>query len=94
MFVILINYTKPLEIIDQYLAEHRQYLQTCYTNNQLLASGPKNPRTGGVLISHLKDHRAVEQLVKNDPFHIHQVANYEIIEFNSVLHHPDLARLL
>ncbi len=94
MFVILIHYTKPLETIDQYLAEHRQYLQTCYTNNQLLVSGPKIPRTGGVLISHLKDRYAVEKLVKNDPFYLHDVATYEIIEFNAVLHHPALNTLL
>lgn len=93
MFLILIHYTKPLEIIDQHLAEHRQYLQSCYAKNQLLMSGPKIPRTGGVLISHLQDRQAIEALVKNDPFYLHDVATYDIVEFNAVLHHPALDSL-
>jgi hypothetical protein len=43
MFVILLTYKKSLEDIDEYLAEHRAFLDNGYRDNFFVASGPKNP---------------------------------------------------
>lgn len=94
MFVILLKYKKPIEIVDQFVAEHRNYLDTCYTNNSLFVSGPKNPRTGGVLISALTDKNAVDELIKADPYYQHDIAEYEIIEFIPVKYHKDFAKFI
>lgn len=89
MFLIMINYKQPIEIVDQYVAEHRAYLEQGYKNNCYIVSGPRNPRTGGIIISQLKDRAQVEGLIKQDPFYINDVADFEIIEFMPVKHHKD-----
>ena len=81
MFIVLITYKKQLDVIDQHLAAHRSYLDGGYQKNYLIASGPRNPRTGGVLISQLDDRSQLEIFLQQDPFHIHDVADYEIVEF-------------
>ena len=94
MFIITLTYKQPIEIVDQYLIAHRAYLETGYQNNCFLASGPKNPRTGGIIISQLKDRTQLEALLKNDPFMLNDIADYDIVEFTPVKHHPDFAAFL
>lgn len=89
MFLVMITYTKPIEEINNHLVEHRAFLSKGYENNQFIVAGPQNPRTGGVLISQMTDREELSKLLKNDPFLIHDVANYEIIEFLPVKCHKD-----
>ena len=91
MFIVLLTYLKPMDIVDNYLIEHRAYLDEGYKNNFLIASGPKNPRNGGVLLSQLTDKTQLENFLKRDPFHVHAIASYEIIEFTPVKYHEGFA---
>lgn len=94
MFIVLITYKKPLEVIDQLLAAHRSYLDSGYQRNYLIASGPTNPRTGGVLLSQLTDRSQLEAFLKKDPFLIHGAVDYKIIEFLPVKYHKDFEKLI
>lgn len=89
MFVVLITYQKPLTEVDTYLAAHREFLTRGYEKNFLIASGPQNPRIGGVLLSQLNDREQLEVFIENDPFFINKIASYQIIEFTPVKYHPD-----
>lgn len=94
MFIVLLSYKQPLEIVDQYLVAHRLFLDDGYAKNILVASGPLNPRTGGVLISQSKDRSVLENFIQEDPFYKNEVADYKIIEFTPVKHHVDFARFI
>lgn len=50
MFIIELSYKKALDVIDKHLEAHRAYLDEGYKNNYFLVSGPKTPRTGGIII--------------------------------------------
>lgn len=89
MFVVILNYLKPLDIVDQYLTVHRDFLEQCYQKNCFIASGPQNPRTGGILLSQLTNREELEQLLQQDPYKQHGIADYQIIEFNPVKYHKD-----
>ena len=89
MFVVLITYKKPLEEIDHHLAAHRSFLEEGYKNDFFVVSGSKSPRTGGVIISQLKDRDTLEKILKNDPFLIHGIAEYEIVEFIPSKYHEN-----
>jgi uncharacterized protein YciI len=91
MFIILLKYKKDLQIVDDYLGEHRAYLETGYQKDYLVVSGPFNPREGGVLVSQLKDRAQVEEFIANDPFKINDIAEYEILEFSPVKYHQNFA---
>ncbi|MDX2165293.1 MAG: YciI family protein [Gammaproteobacteria bacterium] len=92
MFVILVNYIKPIEMVDQYLVEHRDFLEKGYQQNYFVVSGPRNPRNGGVIISQLKDRGQLENILKQDPFWVNGIGEYEIIEFNPVKFHKDFEK--
>lgn len=64
MFIVLVNYKQSLEKIDHYLAEHRAFLDQGYQQNLLIASGPRNPRVGGVLLSQATDKSHLEAFIQ------------------------------
>lgn len=86
LFVCKVNYTKPFEQVEKFLTEHRQYLKLGYDSSKLLASGPRNPKDGGIIIGRFDSMNSAVLFAKNDPFCINDVAVYEIIEFEAVLH--------
>jgi uncharacterized protein YciI len=94
MFIVLITYTKLLDEIDEHLAEHRAFLDIGYKNNYFVVSGPQNPRTGGVIISQLTNRAQLENILKKDPFLEHNIANYQIIEFEPVKYHPGFSEFI
>ena len=81
MFVILLNYEKPLTEVDRFVAEHRAYLERHYEAGHFLLSGRQEPRTGGVILAQASTRAEVEQIVQGDPFHREGIASYQIIEF-------------
>ncbi len=91
MFVILLNYKVPIEKIDEHVVAHRQYLDEGYKKNYFVTSGPRIPRSGGVIISQLKDRVEIDNILKNDPFKIYDLADYEIIEFTPLKYHQDFS---
>jgi len=91
MFLIMIHYKKPIEIVDQHLADHRNFLEEGYKKDFFIVSGPRNPRTSGIILSQLKSRTQLEDILKQDPFYINEVADFEIIEFLPVKYHKDFA---
>jgi uncharacterized protein YciI len=91
MFIVKLIYKKSLEMVDQHLAVHRNFLEECYLKNALIVSGPLNPRTGGILVSQLNDREALMALIHSDPFYIKDIADYEILEFDPVKYHQNFA---
>ncbi len=81
LFIIDLHYSAPLEQIDLYLDPHVAFLETCYNSGHFIASGPKVPRTGGVILATAKDRQELEQILSQDPFHENKVATYKITEF-------------
>lgn len=93
MFVILLNYIKPLSEVDRFVGEHREFLERYYASGHFLLSGRKEPRTGGVILAKADTRAQIESIVLNDPFNREQVAEYEIIEFLPSMAATHLANL-
>lgn len=81
MFIISLTYKVPLETVDQHLNNHIDYLNEQYELGNFQASGRKVPRTGGIILSILKDKQTLIAVLEKDPFKIHDLATYEVIEF-------------
>lgn len=94
MFIIMLQYKAPLEVVDQYLTAHRNYLEEGYKKNYFVASGPRNPRTGGIILSQLKDREQLIKVLNQDPFTLNGIVDFEIIEFNPVKYHQDFATFI
>lgn len=90
-YIVEITYRVPLARIEQTVAAHRQYLQTCYDSGLLLCSGPQQPRSGGILVARAASREAMEQFIANDPYKLEQLADYRLIEFQPVKYLPQAA---
>jgi len=81
MFVIIVDYVKPLSEVDRWLEAHREFLREQYAAGLFLASGPREPRDGGLILAHGCNRAALEVLLEADPFKREGVARYTILEF-------------
>jgi uncharacterized protein YciI len=81
MFVVLLNYIKPISEVDRFVGEHRKFLDRYYASGHFLLSGRKEPRSGGVILAMAETRTQIEGIIQNDPFNREKIAQYEIIEF-------------
>jgi len=93
MFLIILKY-KNIDLINEQLMAHREYLDHYYAKGQFLCSGAQKPRTGGVIVCQAKDRTEAELIVSEDPFYIHQAAEYSIVEFEATKSAPVLGEWL
>ncbi|PYE88484.1 YciI family protein [Phyllobacterium leguminum] len=95
MYIVNLTYVKPLTDIEEHIRLHREFLDVYYAREIFLASGPKNPRDGGIILASGKVSRAeLETILTEDPFHQHGLARYDIIEFEPVKHNGALSGIL
>jgi len=81
MFIIHINYKASLDIVEQHLAAHVDYLKQQYALGHFIASGRQVPRTGGVILSNMEDKETLNLVLEQDPFKQNNLADYVITEF-------------
>lgn len=93
MFIVLIEFIEQT-LLNQYLNEHRQYLDECYQKGYFLASGQNESKTGGVIISLLDNQEKLQIVLDKDPIFLNQIAKYEILQFTPSKYHPLLKKLL
>ena len=95
MYVILIDYTSELEDIDSALDAHGSWLNENYAAGRFLASGRREPRTGGVILAANRPREEIEAAVAKDPFALRGLAKHAIVEFHpSRVADDSLAKLL
>ncbi|MCQ6282980.1 GTP cyclohydrolase [Bacillus sp. EB600] len=81
MFIALLTYKQPLEKVDEYLQEHRLYLEKNFKLGNFIIAGRRNPPTGGVILINQPSKEQVIDIIKEDPFYSNDIADYELIEF-------------
>ncbi|AQW49185.1 MULTISPECIES: YciI family protein [Streptomyces] len=91
MFVLEITYTASADRVEAALPEHLVWVDDHFANGTFLASGPKNPRDGGVILALGDDRARIEEMVASDPFIVAGVGEYTITEFLATRTAPALA---
>ena len=94
MFIINLTYIEPLETVEIHLQEHIDFLNHYYTEGLFIASGRKNPRTGGIILMKGENKEAVQEIITQDPFYKNKIAQYDIIEFEASKYCPELKTIL
>jgi uncharacterized protein YciI len=85
-FLVEITYAAALDAVDAAVAAHRNFLQTGYDRGWLLMSGPRTPRTGGIVLARAPSQQAIESFFRDDPFMQQGLATYRYTEFTPVKH--------
>lgn len=83
MFVIELSYKAELAEIDAHMPAHVAFLKKYYAAGNFLVSGRKIPRDGGIILAVGKNRRQIEAIVEEDPFNVHGLADFRIIEFRA-----------
>ncbi|MCX7117900.1 MAG: YciI family protein [Legionellales bacterium] len=94
MFIVQLRYQVGLSDVDKYLQAHREFLDYHYKQGLFLVSGPMKPRTGGILVALTTDRAYLESVLHEDPYHLADIATYELIEFTPVSHCDELKELI
>ena len=81
MFVLLLKYIKPIEEVERLMPAHREFLDRFYREGKFICSGPREPRTGGVILADVANQVEAMKIVVEDPFFSEKVAEYEVICF-------------
>lgn len=91
LFLILLDYLRPLPDVDAHLEAHRAFLTRHYEAGHFLLSGRKSPRTGGVILAQAQALREVTQWIAEDPFCQARVASYQIVTWEPTMVAADMS---
>ena len=92
MFVIELVYKSELGAIDAHMAAHVKFLKKYYAAGNFLISGRKIPRDGGIILAVGKSREEIEAIVREDPFHVHRLADFRVIEFRASQRAEDIPK--
>ena len=83
MFVIELTYKVDLAEIDAHMTAHVRFLKKYYASGHFLVSGRKIPRDGGIILAVGASRRQIEDIIEEDPFYEHGLADFRVIEFRA-----------
>lgn len=78
MYVVNLTYHRPIEEVDSHFEGHIAWLKRHYQEGIFIASGRKNPRTGGVILVKGIDRARLDAILAQDPYNA--VAHYDVTE--------------
>jgi uncharacterized protein YciI len=93
--VAIIRYRRPLEEVVAHQDAHRAYLRGLKEKGVVIASGPMDPRFGGLVLLRVPDDdaKALDNVRDNDPFFQSGVAQSELIGWAPGIGKEDLDKL-
>jgi uncharacterized protein YciI len=94
--IAMIRYRRPLEEVVEVTDQHRSYLKELKEEGILVASGPMDPRTGGILLLRVPDddvNGTLDRVRDGDPYVTFGLAQYELVAWNVGIGKDDLDRL-
>lgn len=94
MFIVNLTYIKPLDTVEKCLEKHIDFLNQYYTKGLFIASGRKNPRTGGIILMRAKNKETVQEIIMQDSFYQNEIAQYDIIEFEVSKYCPEFETII
>ncbi len=94
MFVIELSYKVDLATIDLHMAAHVAFLKKYYALGNFLVSGRKIPRDGGIIVAVGESRAQIEEIIRIDPFHVHGLADFRVIEFRASQRAPNIDALI
>ncbi|HEY8594031.1 MAG TPA: YciI family protein [Devosiaceae bacterium] len=81
MFIVSLHYVVGLDRIDAARDAHIAFLDKYYANGTFIASGRKEPRTGGIILARAESLPVLEKVLDEDPFRQQGLAEYQVTEF-------------
>ncbi len=81
MFVCITSYRGELPTDDPILVDHWAFLDAEFERGSIVASGPQQPRVGGVMLLRVPHEPAAHELMHRDPLVRHERIDYRLVQF-------------
>lgn len=94
MYLILLQYIRPVAAIEHYMEQHRAFFDKYYKSGKFILAGRRKPKSGGLIICKASSRKEVEEIMSEDPLDKFQLALYEIIEFEPTSYVTELQAYL
>jgi uncharacterized protein YciI len=94
MFLIELTYKVDLTEIDAHMGAHVRFLAKYYASGNFLVSGRKIPRDGGIILAVGQNREQIQAIVQEDPFYMHELADFRIVEFRASQRADDIDKRL
>jgi uncharacterized protein YciI len=93
MYIALLKYIKPLDLVDLALPDRTDWLDKQYQAGCFLASGKIASGDGGVIVVKPMPRGKLDALLASDPFVAQKLASYEVVDFKATRTAPELAKI-
>lgn len=94
--IAILRYRRPLEEVVAAVDDHRAYLKALKDKGLLVASGPAQPRNGGMLILRVPDDDvipALDRIRDGDPYYRRGLVQYELIPWAPTIGKDELDKM-
>lgn len=93
MYLLIISYSQPPAKVEPHIASHGAWVKQHLGTGEFLFAGPKKSGLGGVIAAKSMEKSALLEIVATDSYVQADVADYQIIEFETRLAKPGLEPL-
>lgn len=93
MYLLIINYSQPIAKVEPHIPAHGAWVKKHLDAGDFLFAGPKRSGLGGVIAAKSMDKSALLELLSTDSYVQADVADYQIVEFDSRVARPGLESL-
>ena len=87
-FLVELNFLKPFASFGDVVPRHRSFLQTGYDSGMLLMSGPREDKTGGIVIARAPDLPTLQSFFELDPYKLNGLAEHKFVAFTAAKRAP------
>lgn len=94
MYLLNVTYTSALEDVQKHTATHSEWVKKYVENETFLFAGPKRSKFGGAILVKTMDKSCLMKILSEDSFVKHDVAEYQIIDFDCKLASKELQFLI
>ncbi|KAF1020867.1 MAG: hypothetical protein GAK30_02255 [Paracidovorax wautersii] len=90
IYILTLKYIRPPEEVRAHIDTHRHWLAQHIQAGRILAAGPLEDRSGGLVIATCSNRAELDGMIAEDTFVVHQVAEVSVQSFEPTIRAPAL----
>ncbi|MCD4484044.1 YciI family protein [Chromobacterium vaccinii] len=94
MYLLNISYIRKPAEVEAHIPSHGEWVKRHLASGNILFAGPKQSGLGGVILARSMPKAALLAILEEDSYLQHDVAEYQIIDFDIKAARKDLQTLL
>ena len=85
LYILSLKYVRPLEEVKAHLETHKQWLARHAVAGRILAAGPAEDKSGGLVLASCSNRAELDAMVAEDSFVLHQLVQVSVQSFEPTI---------